>query len=248
MAGSAYDDIATMYHELWAHAYLPAALPALERLFFERLAAPATVLDVCCGSGHVTRELVRRGYRVTGVDSSAALVEIGRREWPQVAWQVQDARELKMEGRFEGAISTYDSLNHMLSLEDVHAVFSGVYEALAAGGLFVFDMNVEEAYELDLQQWTVNVLPNAVALSRGLYDVLTHTAQTELIWFQQTGTNGCWQRRQSVVEERCYEKADVVQALQFAGFHSVKVHAALELGVDREFGHGRYFFSARRGG
>ena len=79
-----------------------------------------------------------------------------------------------------------------------------------------------------------------------MYDPVTHTAHTELIWFTQTSSKDCWQRRESIVEERCYEKSDIVQALQFSRFRNVEVHSAEELAVDREFGFGRYFFAARR--
>lgn len=246
MLVSSYDEIAGMYHALWDHSYLPAALPALETLFFGRVHSGARVLDVCCGCGHVTKELLKRGYRVTGVDSSAALIEIARRHLPQAELLLQDVRHLDVSGPFRGALSTFDSLNHMLSLEDLHAVFSGVYGALAADGLFVFDMNLEEAYALDLHQWTVNIQHDAVCLSRGLYDSVTHTAHTELIWFQQTSGRTCWQRRQSIVEERCYEKQDILQALRFAGFRGIEARAATDLCPDKEFGNGRYFFSARR--
>ena len=246
MQESSYDDIAAMYHALWANSYLPAALPALEKLFFSQLKRQAPVLDVCCGSGHVTTVLVKRGYRVTGVDSSAELIQIARKEMPQAEFTVQDVRRLALKDTYDAALSTFDSLNHILSLEDLHAVFSGVFGVLRAGGLFVFDMNLEEAYSLDLHQWTVNIRHNAVGLSRGLYDMVTHTAHTELIWFTQTGSEDCWQRRQSIVEERCYEKQDIIRALQFAGFRNIEVHAAVDLCADSDFGHGRYFFSVRR--
>jgi SAM-dependent methyltransferase len=246
MSGSSYDDVAAMYHLLWANSYLPGALAALDRLFFWQVPTNSRVLDVCCGSGHVTSELARRGYELTGVDNSIALIEIARQSLPQVDFQVQDVRHLELKGPFDAALSTFDSLNHILSLEDLHAVFIGVYAALRPGGLFVFDMNLEEAYSLDLHQWTVNVRNDAVGLSRGVYDPVTHTAHTELIWFTQDGARDCWQRRQSIVEERCYEKQDIVKALQFAGFRNVETYAAEELSVDKEFGYGRYFFSTRR--
>jgi SAM-dependent methyltransferase len=246
MPESSYDEIAPMYHALWVNSYLPAALPALEKLFFAKMEPHARVLDVCCGSGHVTSELVKHGYRVTGVDSSAALVEIARQSLPFVQFHIQDVRWLDLAGPFDGAISTFDSLNHMLTLEDLHAVFMAVYGALIAGGLFLFDMNLEEAYAHDLHQWLVDIRHDAVGLARGLYDTVTHTAHTELIWFTQRGSESCWQRRQSVVEERCYEKQDIIQALQFAGFRGIEVHPAVEICTDQGFGHGRYFFSARR--
>jgi SAM-dependent methyltransferase len=246
MPPSSYDDVAGMYHALWANSYLPMALPAIESLFFSRMNLRARVLDVCCGSGHVTAELVRRGYRVTGVDSSARLIEIARRQLDSVELYVQDVRHLDVRGPYDGALSTFDSLNHILSLEDLHAVFSGVYGALGPGGLFVFDMNMEEAYAPDLREWMVNIDHDAVGLSRGSYDFVTHTAHTELIWFTQTASQNCWRRRQSIVEERCYEKQDILQALQFAGFRDTEVHAAIDLCRDKSFGHGRYFFSVRR--
>jgi len=247
MSGSSsYDDVAAMYHALWVNAYLPLAMPALERLFFSRIVPNARVLDLCCGSGHVTATLVKRGYEVTGVDSSAALVAIAQHDLPQVEFYVQDIRNLNIDGPFNAALSTFDSLNHILSLEDLHGVFSGVYSVLDPGGLFVFDMNLEEAYALDLHQWAVNIRHDAVGLSRGIYDAVTHTAHTELIWFTQRGSENCWQKSHSIVEERCYEKQDIVQALQFAGFRNVEVHHALDLNVDKELGYGRYFFSARR--
>src|SRR5690242_16954112 len=116
---SSYDDVALMYHRLWADWYLPAALPALERLFFSQVAPPARVLDLCCGSGHVTKELVRRGYRVTGVDNSAELIELARRALPQVDFRVQDATALALEADYDAAISTFDSLNHILEIEQL---------------------------------------------------------------------------------------------------------------------------------
>src|SRR4051794_22373065 len=91
---SSYDPIAGMYHKLWADWYLPAALPALELLFFSKVPQGSRVLDVCCGSGHVTRELIRRGYAVTAVDASAELIALAKRDWPGVDWRVQDARNI----------------------------------------------------------------------------------------------------------------------------------------------------------
>src|SRR5215469_16690455 len=116
---SAYDEIAGMYHALWADWYLPAAMPALETLFFANVPKSATVLDLCCGYGHVTKELVKRGYRVTGIDSSGKLIALAVRDLPGVDLRVQDAVALELEGCYAAALSTFDSLNHILTLEEL---------------------------------------------------------------------------------------------------------------------------------
>jgi len=234
-----------MYHANWADWYLPAAMPALERLFFGRLAAGSRVLDVCCGSAHVTKELARRGYVVTGIDSSAALIEIARRDLPGIDFRVADVRNLRLEERYDAALSTFDSLNHLMTLEDLRAAFTSVHAALKPGGLFVFDMNLEDAYLLDLRQWTVSIKEDEVGLVRGLYDTATKKASTELIWFVRSRGSECWRQHRSVVDQRCYSETEILSALAEAGFTGAKPVEARNAGMDADLGMGRMFISAR---
>src|SRR5947209_6002448 len=215
---SSYDEIAGMYHALWADWYLPAAMPALERLFFARVPKQARVLDLCCGSGHVTKELVARGYDVTGVDNSAELITVARQELPGVDLRVQDARHLDFDGRFDAVLSTFDSLNHLLNLEDLRLAFKGVRRSLKDEGLFFFDMNLAEAYSADLRQWVVDLGDNSVSMVRGTYHPASGKARTELVWFIRCGPGNSWQRRQSVVEQQCYSLEDILLSLSEIGF------------------------------
>jgi SAM-dependent methyltransferase len=242
---SSYDDIAGMYDAFWADWYLPAALPALEKLFFSRVPADTKVLDVCCGSGHVTKELVRRGYPVTGVDASAALIEIARRNLPGIDFRVQDARHLQLEERFDAALSTFDSLNHVLTLADLGAVFRAVRSVLAPGGMFVFDMNLEEAYMMNLREWNATVEDNSVGLVRGTFDPASKMAFTELIWFTKDRDDpAVWVRRESIVEQRCYSQAEITVALAEAGFSRLEALTAAQAGMQAALAAGRIFFSA----
>ncbi|HEX4231749.1 MAG TPA: class I SAM-dependent methyltransferase [Bryobacteraceae bacterium] len=243
---SPYDPIAGLYHDLWADWYLPATRRALETLFFSQIPTGASVLDVCCGSGHVTRELVRRGYHVTGVDASTELLARARAELPAVDFRMMDARHLILNREYDAALSTFDSLNHVLSLIGLRQVFAGVLKALKPGGLFVFDMNLEEAYLADLKQWSVTARDEDVSLVRGTYDTATKIASTELIWFKRQAGSDLWERHRSLVEERCYKQQEVVQALAETGFVSIEAAAATDCGVAADLGYGRIFYSGRR--
>lgn len=235
-----------MYDTFWADWYLPAAMPALEKLFFSFIPAQSRVLDLCCGSGHVTKELVRRGYNVTGVDNSAGLIELARSKLPGVDFRVQDAEQLNVDCPFQAALCTFDSINHILSLEGVQRVFTRVFSHLNAGGRFVFDMNLEQAYFLDLRQWQVMLNDRAVSLVRGRYDPLIRKAETELIWFSRQGDAELWTRRMSVVEQRCHHQEEIVAALRRAGFTSVETVMSLQAGMQPEMAVGRIFFIAVR--
>lgn len=242
---SSYDEIAGMYHDLWADWYLPAALPALEKLFFSRLSPQARVLDLCCGSGHVTRELIRRGYCVTGVDSSTELIALAKKDLPGVDLRVQDARCLELERPYDAILSTFDSLNHILTLEDLARVFVEARRVLRASGFFTFDMNLEEAYTADLREWAVTVNDKSVGLVRGRYDAATRNAETELIWFTDTGQDRLWKQRHSIVKQRCYTETEILNALRDAGFANIEAIPARNAGVTSELGFGRIYFVAR---
>lgn len=239
---SSFDPIAGLYHRLWSDWYLPAAMPALERTFFSRVAGGDRVIDVCCGSGHVTKELVRRGYRVTGIDISAGLIEIARQQMPDVDWRVADARSFTVTERYAAALSTFDSLNHILELSGLESVFASVYRALRPGGLFVFDMNLQEAFRADLRGWAVDAGDESVSLIRGLFNDDGKIARTELIWFQRDGAG--WQRSDTAIEEKCYTQEEIVLALRQAGFKTVEAVSAASAGMREDLGFGRIFVSA----
>jgi SAM-dependent methyltransferase len=234
-----------MYDRLWRDWYLPAALPAFQRFFFDQVPPGAKVLDVCCGSGHVTGELVERGYRVTGVDVSPALIELARKNVPGAGFVVQDVRSFQVPVLFDAAISTFDALNHLLSIEDLQSAFAAIVLALKPGGLFFFDMNLEEAYSLDLRHWNATVEEDSVSLVRGTFDPLSKLAETELVWFTRTGDE-TWERRTSVIRERCYSQSQILQAVNNAGFSAAQAIPARDAGVSADLGFGRVFFSARR--
>lgn len=234
-----------MYDRFWRDWYLPAALPALQRLFFDRIAPHTKILDVGCGPGHVTAELVARGFCVTGIDASAELIGLARYNVPGAEFLVQDARTLRMPGMFDAAVSTFDALNHLLVIEDLRDAFRAVAKALKPSGLFVFDMNLEEAYTLDLRHWNATVQEDNVSLVRGTFDPISKLAETELLWFTRTAGEK-WERRASLVQERCYSQSDILDALTNAGFSAVEAISARDAGVSADLAFGRIFVCGRR--
>jgi SAM-dependent methyltransferase len=243
-APSPYDPIAGLYHQEWDDWYLPQAVAALDSLFFSKLAPGARVLDVCCGCGHVTRELVGRGYQVTGIDASAELIAQARLDLPAATFLVSDVRDFQSAARFNGALSTFDSLNHILELAGLEATFCNVRRALLAGAPFVFDMNSEEAYRIGGHGWTTRVTPSSVSLVRGKLLLAPRQVVTEIVWFRQSPDGG-WERRDSSVVQRWYERDEIRAALESAGFGDVTSVTGEEAGVTGEIGYGRVFWSAR---
>jgi hypothetical protein len=67
------------------------------------------------------------------------------------------------------------------------------------------------------------------------------------MWFSRSATDrDCWRQKHTIVEQRCYEREDILSALANAGFRDIQASMAVDLGVDPDLGFGRMFVSATR--
>lgn len=90
--------------------------------FCNLLPAGAAVLDIGCGSGlPIARELIRRGFDVTGVDGTPTMLALFRHNLPDTTAHLSDMRQLALGQRFAGLLA-WDSFFH-LSPEDQRAMF-----------------------------------------------------------------------------------------------------------------------------
>jgi trans-aconitate 2-methyltransferase len=112
--------------------------PALDLLQRVPVEHPATVVDLGCGAGNVTRVLRRRwpDAHLVGVDDSAAMLARARVEAPDVEWRLADARTWRPTSPVDVLYS-----NAALHWLDDHAtLFPALVAALAPGGVLAVQM------------------------------------------------------------------------------------------------------------
>lgn len=112
-------------------------LPAIEKLLAP-LPAPRHVLDLGCGSGVLAAWLKERGGQIAGIDFSETLIEIARRETPDVEFTVGDIRQTPFaDASFDLVVSALV----MHYLRDLEPAFAEVARVLKPGGSFIFTMH-----------------------------------------------------------------------------------------------------------
>jgi SAM-dependent methyltransferase len=91
--------------------------------FLAFIPSGGSILDIGCGSGEpIARYLMEQGFRVTGVDSSPAMIGICKGHFPQAEWLVSDMRSLDLGRRFDGVLAWYSFFH--LSPEDQRPMFA----------------------------------------------------------------------------------------------------------------------------
>jgi SAM-dependent methyltransferase len=97
------------------------------------------VLDLGCGTGRHSLELVRQGFSVVGVEIGQELVEIARKDAAEQGLEAEfvqaDLRELDYEDEFDIVLNLNDgAVGYFETDEENHRTFEVISRALKSGG------------------------------------------------------------------------------------------------------------------
>ena len=94
------------------------------------------ILDLGCGTGHLTSQIAESGAQVVGVDRSEEMILAARQAYPKIKFDVVDARELQFHEEFDAVFS--NAVLHWI--HEPALVIQGVRNALRPGGRFVAEL------------------------------------------------------------------------------------------------------------
>ena len=94
------------------------------------------VLDLGCGTGHLTAQIAARGAAVVGLDSSASMVAQARQNYPKLKFVLADATSFQFSEPFDAVFS--NAVLHWIP--DAGSLIDCVARALKPSGRFVLEM------------------------------------------------------------------------------------------------------------
>ena len=186
--------------------------------------ATGKCLDVACGTGNITKLLLELGFRVVGVDISAEMVRLAQEKFPQENFVCADVRDFTLSDELRQgitlAVSFYDSLNYLLTDQDMLHAFQSVYRNLPSGTIFLFDMNTV-AHVKAAQRYHPRVLEG-----KNFYSVYRFGGEGRF-WTLNIDifvkTSGSYRLAREQHTERGYDKKDILPLLQQVGFKPLAV-------------------------
>lgn len=92
-----------------------------------------TILDLGCGTGHLSAQIAAEGSHVVGLDPSQSMLEAARANYPNIDFRAADARDFAFAERFDAVFT--NAVLHWIP--NPLAVANSVFAHLKNGGRFV---------------------------------------------------------------------------------------------------------------
>ena len=101
------------------------------------------VAELGCGAGDpISNYFLTNGYSVTGIDYAPSMVALGRCNFPDGTWHVQDMRDIRLNEKFDGLIS-WNGLFH-LTVAEQRALIPQLVDYLHPGGGLMLTIGPQE--------------------------------------------------------------------------------------------------------
>ena len=97
----------------------------------------STILDLGCGNGALSKALHDKGYIVRGLDASKELLDIAKKNYPDIEFTLADATNFLLHEPVDVVFS--NAVFHWIDKERQPDVLKCVYNALKEDGQFVFE-------------------------------------------------------------------------------------------------------------
>ena len=202
----------------------------LKSLLEEQGISDGLMLELGCGTGSLTEILADAGYDMIGVDLSADMLDIAMEKREQsgnnILYLLQDMREFELFGTVRAVVSICDSMNYLMSEEDMKTVFSLVNNYLDPGGIFIFDLNTVYKYRELLGETTISEnRPEGSFIWDNYYDEEEQINEYDLTLFIRE-EGDLYRKYEETHFQRAYKLETVKRLLKAAGMEFVAAYDA----------------------
>lgn len=240
---SSYNTFAFFYDDLTQNVDYEVRSDYISDFFCRLGVESGKILDLACGTGSVSMCLHNKGYDVTGIDLSSDMLTIADSKSNGKIKLIQgDMTDFCTNECYDGCVCSLDSINHLVSIEDVKKCFNCVKNALKPNGVFVFDVNTIYKHNHILGDNSFVFDEEDYFLSWDNENVGDNSVRILLDFFVFNGTS--YDRYSEEFYEKAYSIDEIVSALD--GFEIIDIFDDLTFDKPKDDSERLYFVCKRK--
>lgn len=134
---------------MFSNKVILAASQEVEQLMnLLKLQQDSMICDLCCGVGRHSLELVRRGFKVTGVDRTMGYLQEAKKKADAEGLEIQfihkDIRDFCQPDSFDAVLNLYTSFGYFEERTDEIKTLGNIYKSLKSNGKLIMELMGKE--------------------------------------------------------------------------------------------------------
>lgn len=222
-----YSRFAEVYDQIGADRFSIEMVNQTLKLFKKHKISPKTGLDICCGTGTAALIFSENGIEMSALDGSSQMLMAARKKskghnikfYKQnlPTFSISKTSNASKKIKFDMISCFYDSINYMLTENNLRKTFVSVHKHLNEKGYFLFDMNTELAFKtLWAENNFSNVKDNIAWVWKNEYNPKNKIISCHAHFFVKKGKH--LEKFYELHKERAYPNNTIKKLLRDSGF------------------------------
>ena len=227
---TAYSNFAYVYDTFMDNIPYNEWSSYLVELFSKFGVTDGTLAELGCGTGTMALLMKEHGFQVIGIDNSDDMLTIAADKigyTTDITLLKQDMCELDLGMKIAGIYCVCDSLNYLLTEDEILQTFRKVKAHLLSDGVFIFDLKTPFFYQEILGDQTFcDHQENCSYTWENSFFEEDNINQYDLTIFVREENNQLFQRFQETHHQKAYSYQEIIDLLELAGLECLKVYDA----------------------
>jgi SAM-dependent methyltransferase len=225
VTADAYDRLVEFAITEWGESPRPVMARFLRELWRGRGQDVRRVLELCCGTGLMTEQLLGLGCAVTAVDRSAQMLVLARRRVGNAAEFHQLELPAPLPRRADAVVCTAAAFNYQSDVAALGATFQAVADVLEPGALFVFDIETAALFKgrWGNRMWAADQ-DDLAFIWNFISDPGTGYCDLHYTQFTRRGTGDIYDGVREVHRLYAFERGTIRELSRAAGFSRADVY------------------------
>ena len=180
-----------------------------------------TLLDIGCGTGELLLRMAKN-YQCDGMDLSEEMLKIAQRKLKhrEVRLFLGDMVEFDTGYKYDIMVSLFDTVNHMVSVEELESHLESVVNSLNNGGIYIFDVVDREFMDM--------MFPGGLFVDnrKDITCIWEHEIEEGVDYIDATyflkNSRGSWDKFTETYSKKIFTDIEIEKSSEVIGFKIVK--------------------------
>lgn len=188
------------------------------------------LVELGCGTATLSLLMEQQGFHITGIDNSPDMLTMASEKLhydSHITLLLQNMCDLELNETYDGFFCVCDSLNYLLSPEDILCTFQGVKTYLKPNGVFIFDLKTIHFYKdvLGDQTFCEHQSDCSYTWENNFFEE-DNVNQYDLTIFVRKDNSNLYAKYNEVHHQRGYHLEEIIDLLSLAGLEYVTAYDA----------------------